>query len=273
MAGDPVGDAERFADDDIRSILGLERVDDDTFRGLSPNRQRARVFGGQVIGQALVAGAGTVDAPHVVNSLHAYFLRAGDYRTPITYGVERLRSGRSFSARRGTARQRGETLLVMSASFHGPETGGYYQATVPVHRGDPQQLPPTGFSSSVIETRDASYDQPQGPTRSLWFRAPVDLGDDDHLHAGAMAYATDHGPFGAARRVTGGRETFDAMYRASLDHAIWFHRVVRADEWLHYEITVVAHRGARILTQGVVSDQAGLRVATISQEILARPPT
>lgn len=229
------------------------------------------MFGGQVIGQAMIAAGHTVDALHAANSLHAYFLRAGDYSEPLELGVERLRSGRSFSARRVTVRQRGDVLLVLSASFHADEAGGDFQNAAPPNVPPPDELPPTRFSSTVIETRDASYDEPHGNRRLLWFRAPQPLGDDRNLHRGALAYATDHGPFGAARRVvSAGGADFESMFRASLDHAIWFHGDVRADGWLLYDVSVLSHRGARILTHGSVSDADGRLVATVTQEILAR---
>lgn len=201
----------------LAEILTVEPAHDehgapvgDTFVGLSPPERRARVFGGQVVAQALVAATQTTPATHHVHSLHAYFLRGGDVDQPIHYEVDRLRDGRSFTARRVTASQEGKAILVLSASFH----------------------------------------------------------------AAGIAYATDHGPFGAARRIvdTAGAGLFDRMFRASLDHAIWFHRPPRIDEWVLYDIEAITHRDDRILTSGRILDAAGRRIATVAQEILARAP-
>ena len=246
---------------------------DDSFVGHSPPERRARVFGGQVVAQSLVAATRTAPPAHHVHSLHAYFLRGGDVDVPITYEVERLRDGRSFSARRVTARQGGEAILVLSASFHAGGPSGDYEPPAPLGIPGPEHLPATRFAKpGVLETRDASYDQPRTPQRRLWFRAGCEL--PPGLHAAGVAYATDHGPFGAARRIvdTAGAGLFDQMFRASLDHAIWFHRPPRIDDWVLYDIQAVTHRDDRILTSGRILDASGRRIATVAQEILARAP-
>jgi acyl-CoA thioesterase II len=245
----------------------------DRFVGHSPPERRARVFGGQVVAQALVAAARTVRDDHHVHSLHAYFLRGGDVGEPIGFDVDRLRDGRSFSARRVTATQADGAILVLSASFHAGGPSGDYEPPTPPGIPGPEHLPPTRFARpGVLETRDASYDQPRSPQRRLWFRAGCDL--PASLHAAGVAYATDHGPFGAARRIvdTAGAGRFDSMFRASLDHAIWFHRPPRIDDWVLYDIEAVTHRDDRILTSGRILDGEGRRVATVAQEILARAP-
>ena len=246
---------------------------DDTFIGHSPQEQRARVFGGQVVAQSLVAATHTAPDAHHVHSLHAYFLRGGDVAEPIAYEVERLRDGRSFTARRVTARQDGKAILVMSASFHAGGPSGDYEPPAPLGIPGPEHLPTTRFAKpGVLETRDASYDQPRTPQRRLWFRAGCEL--DPALHAAGVAYATDHGPFGAARRIvdTAGAGLFDQMFRASLDHAIWFHRPPRIEDWVLYDVEAVTHRDDRILTSGRILDGDGRRIATVAQEILARSP-
>jgi len=255
----------------LAEILTLDADGDGRFVGHSPLEKRARVFGGQVVAQALVAATATVDPAQRVHSLHAYFLRGGDVATPIGYEVERLRDGRSFAARRVTASQGDGPILVLSASFHAGGPGGDFEPPAPVGIPGPEHLPPTRFAKpGVLDTRDASYDQPSTRERRLWFRAGCEL--PDHLHAAGVAYATDHGPFGAARRIVdaAGAGTFDSLFRASLDHAIWFHRPPRIDEWVLYDIEAVAHRDDRILTSGRVLDAQGRRVATVTQEILAR---
>lgn len=259
--------------DDLTSILTLDVVGEDTFVGYSPQEKRGRVFGGQVIGQALAAAGATVDPTHLVNSLHGYFLRGGDVARPIEFAVERLREGRAFSHRRATASQDGRVILVLSASFHAPGEGGDYQQPTPAGIPRPEHLPETNFSRAHrIETRDASYDQVSGVMRRLWFRCPGDV--PVHLHTAAVAYATDHGPFGAARRLVdvAGAGTFDSLFRTSLDHAIWFHRQPDASNWLLYDIEAVMHHDERILLQGKIYDEAGLRIASVTQEMLARQP-
>lgn len=264
----------------LAEILALEPALDgagapvaDAFVGHSPPERRARVFGGQVVAQSLVAATRTAPAEHQVHSLHAYFLRGGDVDRPIDYEVDRLRDGRSFTARRVTASQGGEAILVLSASFHAGGSSGDYEPPAPLGIPGPEHLPPTRFAKpGVLEARDASYDQPRTPQRRLWFRAGCELPPD--LHAAGVAYATDHGPFGAARRIvdTAGAGLFDQMFRASLDHAIWFHRPPRIDDWVLYDIEAVTHRDDRILTSGRILDGDGRRVATVAQEILARAP-
>jgi acyl-CoA thioesterase-2 len=264
----------------LAEILTLEAADDehgaaqaDVFVGHSPPERRARVFGGQVVAQALVAATQTAPTAHHVHSLHAYFLRGGDVDDAIIYEVDRLRDGRSFTARRVTARQGGEAILVLSCSFHAGGPSGDYEPPAAVGVPGPEHLPTTRFAKpGVLETRDASYDQPRTPQRRLWFRAGCELAPE--LHAAGVAYATDHGPFGAARRIVdmAGPGLFDQMFRASLDHAIWFHRPPRIDEWVLYDIEAVTHRDDRILTSGRIVDADGRRIATVAQEILARAP-
>jgi len=255
----------------LAEILTLDAEGGDRFVGHSSQEPRARVFGGQVVAQALVAATATVDPGQRVHSLHAYFLRGGDLALPIRYEVDRLRDGRSFTARRVTAAQGGGPILVLSASFHAGGPGRAEERPAPVEVPDPDHLPPTRFAKpGVLDARDASHDQPSTPERRIWFRADGALPDD--LHAAGVAYATDHGPFGAARRLVDadapGR--FDSLFRASLDHAIWFHRPPRIDDWVLYDIEAVAHRDDRVLTSGRILDADGRRVATVTQEILAR---
>ncbi len=271
---------EPHASPTLAEILTLEpahggggEASTDTYVGHSPPERRARVFGGQVVAQALVAATATVTPAHPVHSLHAYFLRGGDVDVPIEYDVERLRDGRSFSARRVTARQAGAAILVLSASFHAGGPSGDYEPPAPLGIPGPEDLPTTRFAKpGVLDTRDASYDQPRTPQRRLWFRAGCELAPE--LHAAGVAYATDHGPFGAARRIvdTAGPGLFDQMFRASLDHAIWFHRPPRIDDWVLYDVEAVTHRDDRILTSGRILDGDGRRIATVAQEILARAP-
>ncbi len=257
----------------VVDLLNLDALGDDRFLAHNPDEDRRRVFGGQVVAQALMAATGTVEAQHLVHSLHAYFLRAGSMAQPIEMAVERLRTGRQVSARRVTALQEGKAILILSASFHQPGGQGEFHVTGPTGVPGPEHgLPRTRHSNRYgIEALDASFDQPTGTGRRLWFRSTDDLGDDPALHRAVVAYQTDHGPFGSARRVVdasvGG---FDDMFRASLDHAIWFHRPFRADDWLLHDIDAISYHGDRILTNAGVYDAKNRRVATVTQEILAR---
>ena len=184
----------------LHQILDLEGGEGDRFVGHSPPEKRSRVFGGQVVAQALVAADRTVDAGQHVHSLHAYFLRAGDVEQPIAFEVDRVRDGRSFSARRVTALQDGRAILVLSCSFYSGGSTGDREPPGPQGVPEPDELPATGFARpGVLQTADASGEGPDGPRRRLWFRADCDL--PEALHAPAMAYATDHGLFGAARRL------------------------------------------------------------------------
>jgi acyl-CoA thioesterase-2 len=276
----------RFAERDLRSILELEPAGRDRFRAHSPAEGRRRIFGGQVAAQALLAAARTVEADHRPQSLHAYFLAGGDESVPIELAVERVRSGRSFTVRRVVAAQAGTEILHLAASFHAAEHGGDFAAPMPAGVPAPGGLEPTRFSGPIIETRDVPDPAGAGTggggavegagsgRRRLWFRVPAALpalDDDPALHAAAITYATDHGPFGAARRVVDAQGgDFEASQRASLDHALWFHRPAPADDWLLYDIEVVAHHGARILTRAGLYTASGARIGSVSQEILVR---
>jgi len=259
----------------LSEILTLDPGPGDTWFGHSPPEQRARVFGGQVVAQALVAATATVPDEHRVHSLHAYFLRGGQVEHPIRYEVDRLRDGRSFSARRVTAGQGDGAILVLSASFHAGGSGGSADEADPPDAPGPEGLPPTRFAKpGVLATADVPTDEgAPASQRRLWFRSDVVL--PDRLLAAAVAYASDHGPFGAARRIVDAAEEgrFDTLFRASLDHAIWFHRPPRIDDWVLYDLEAVAHLDDRILTSGRIHDRAGRRVATVAQEILARSPS
>jgi acyl-CoA thioesterase II len=258
---------------DLLDILTLEPTGSDRFLAHSPPEERRRVFGGQVVAQALTAAAATVPDGHVAASLHAYFLRGGSVTEPIELSVERLREGRAFSARRVTASQGGSVILVLSSSFKAPAEGGDHDLAAPTDVPGPDDLPPTRFGHpDRLDTRDASHDQPDGARRRVWFRSARPLPDDQAVHRAVVAYATDHGPFGAARRVVDASGVeFDSLFRTSLDHAIWFHRPIRADQWILHDIEAVSHHDQRIFTRAALYDRQGRRLASAAQEILARP--
>lgn len=263
-------------------LLALEQIDRDIYRGSNPGVGGGRVFGGQVASQALRAAAATVEVEHRVNSLHAYFLRPGRFGTPIVYTVDRIRDGSSFTTRRVVALQQGEAILNLDASFHKEETGGEYQLPSPVERAvKPITVPrgSGGFGGShrrPIDMRDVPPVSPLG-TRAHWVKAAGRLPDDPVLHACVLTYFSDSGPVGAARRplaAPGDRNMggWDRrMMTASLDHCVWFHRPVRADEWLYYELEAVACSNARGLARGEMWTEDGVLAVTVSQEALLRP--
>ena len=255
--------------DNLLSILDLEPLEDNLFRGRSPQQSWQRVFGGQVLGQALVAAVRTVEAPRVPHSLHAYFLIGGDPRRPIVYSVERLRDGGSFSTRRVTAIQHGRPIFVMSVSFHNEE-GGLDHASAMPKVPAPEELP--------IELRPVDMSryfarEPRPPEQYVWMRATGTLPNDFPLHQCVLAYASDFSLLDTAL-IAHGKLMFDQdIQLASLDHALWFHRPFRADEWLLYAQDSPSSHGARGFCRGSVFTRDGLLVASVAQEGLMRPRT
>ncbi len=258
--------------DELVTLLALEPIEVNIFRGRSPDENRQRVFGGQVAGQALVAAARTVDEPaRLVHSLHAYFLRPGDPTVPILYEVDRLRDGRSFSTRRVVAIQHGRAIFNLQASFHAPEPGPDHQMTMPPGIPDPESLEDWHTRMAPYKEQMGDwYDRPRPidvryvdgdpisrkgvPTDSqrVWLRADGHLPDDPVVHACIVTYASDMSlldttvlPFGLAWDSPG-------MQMASLDHAMWFHRPFRADEWLLYDQHALSTGSARGLAGGAV---------------------
>lgn len=279
--------------DRLLFLLDLERLDRDLFRGANPTEGRGRVFGGQVASQALRAAAYTVAADHHVNSLHAYFLRPGRPAVPVIYDVDRIRDGTSFTTRRVVAIQDGEAIFNLDASFHKREDGGEFQqgsrlGWVPEPDDVPRDLH-HGPHREAIDFREV--EPPRAPsTRIQWVKADGDLPDDPVVHACVLVYASDSGPVGAARRPIRGEggerrgggpsgpaagqergNGWDRFMSASLDHTMWFHRPVRADEWLLYDLEAVACSNARGLARGTFWTREGLLAISVCQEALIRP--
>ena len=280
---------------DLVALFDIEPAGLDRFIGHSPKSGWARVYGGQVIAQALIAASRTVEnrAPH---SLHAYFLLGGDPTEPIAFEVERLRDGRSFATRRVVARQREEAIFVLSASFHREEEGLDHQFPMPAAPDPDSLLDPVAAIGLLgekaqkrlqglldrmqpIEFRPLDLARyaplPPGsarePKQSLWVRIGGQLPDDPALHRAALAYLSDFTLLDTAL-VAHGRTVFDARFQvASLDHALWFHRPFRADDWLLYVQDSPTAHGARGLTRGLLYSRAGLLVASVAQEGLVRP--
>ena len=277
--------------DNLLSTLDLEQLEVNLFRGRSPQSSWQRVFGGQVIGQALVAACRTVQGrdPH---SLHAYFLLAGDPKVPIIYDVERVRDGKSFTTRRVKAIQHGEPIFIMSVSFHREEEGLTHQAKMP-DVPSPDELPSEAEirervlplmpdpvrryyeRERPIELRPVEYGRYLGKKSengnfNVWIRATGRLPDDPAIHRCVLAYASDMTLLDTAL-VPHGRTLFEKEFMAaSLDHALWFHRPFRADDWLLYAQDSPSLEGSRGFARGLVFTQDGTLVASVAQEGLVR---
>ena len=276
---------------DLLKLLDLEQLELNLFRGYSPQTGWQRVYGGQVIGQALAAACRTLDAaarpPH---SLHAYFLLAGDPKVPIIYDVERVRDGKSFATRRVVAIQHGEAIFIMSVSFHGDEPGMTHQAEMP-KVPTPEELPTLADLKQrvlmpepvqrfyererPIELRPVEFDRYMGRKIEngrfhIWLRASGRLPDDLSIHQCVLAYASDMGLLDSAL-VTHGRTVFEkSIMAASLDHALWFHRPFRADDWLLYAHDSPSLAGSRGFSRGLIFTRDGTLVASVAQEGLLR---
>ena len=281
--------------EDLLGTLDLEALELDLFRGQQPDEERQRVFGGQVAAQALVAAGRTVE-DRGVHSLHAYFLRPGDPRVPIVYQVERTRDGRSFSTRRVTAIQHGRPIFALSASFHIAEESYDHQKAMP-DVPPPEALEdwqatmrriiadrpdrdahvnleawverPRAIESRHVEQMDY-FGGKQPPTHDIWLRAAGPLPDDPLLHQCIVAYASDMTLIDTAARPHPIELLGDEIESASLDHAMWFHRPLRADEWLLYTQESPSMSGARGLTNGHFFRRDGVLVASVVQEGLFR---
>jgi acyl-CoA thioesterase-2 len=270
--------------DRLVELLDLEQIEVNIFRGRSPSDRRQRVFGGQVAGQALVAAGRTVPAGRPVHSLHAYFIRPGDPAVPLVYIVDRVRDGRSFTTRRVSVIQHGETIFTLSASFHHDEPGLEHAAPMPaVPPADSIARPDHEFFTGnpidlrfIGPLRPARTAGPGGPVGSaehnlVWLRADGQLPDDPLLHVCLMTYASDLTLLDSVLRRHGLTWADGAISGASLDHAMWFHRPFRADQWLLYDQESPSASGARGLARGQVFTASGQLVVSVVQEGLIRP--
>ena len=275
--------------DRLVQTLDLERIEMNMFRGVSPDVTVQRVFGGQVAGQALVAAVRTVDPEQsAVHSLHAYFLRPGDPSVPILYDVDRIRDGRSFTTRRVVGIQHGKAIFNLAASFHRSEPGMEHQAEMP-EVPEPESLPTfkerwEPYAAELgdsytrprpLDFRTVNWDpedrkRPRPPIQRVWFKASGRLPDDPVLHTCVLTYASDMTLLDTTTLPHGGEYDEKHMQIASLDHAMWFHRPFRADEWLLYDQDTPSASGARGLARGLVFTRDGHLVASVMQEGLIR---
>jgi acyl-CoA thioesterase-2 len=276
---------------DLVNVLTLERLESNLFRGQSRDIGSAQVFGGQVLGQALVAASATIEG-RMVHSLHAYFMRRGDFDAPIVYEVDRARDGHHFSTRRIVAIQHGEQIFNMSASFQTAEQGREHQAGMP-DVPKPEALKDSGdysrdvlaqlpeklrrllehkrpFEFRPVQPPSFLSSQPQSALVQIWFRAIDRLPDDEVLHRCLLAYVSDCNLLYAALRPHGLSHATPNIAIASIDHAMWFHHDVRVDEWLLYSVDSPSASGGRGFVRGSIFRADGRLLASIAQEGLMR---
>ncbi|WP_369222892.1 acyl-CoA thioesterase II [Streptomyces sp. R39] len=281
---------------DLLDLLDLEQIEENIFRGQSRSAVVPRVFGGQVAAQALVAAGRTVPADRHAHSLHAYFLRPGDPGAPIVYTVERIRDGRSFTTRRAVAVQHGRPIFTLSASFQVDEEGLEHQAPMP-SAPDPATLPTSAdrfrdyghldpaVVEKFLEAREAidlryaeeppfgKYGEPREPHSQVWFRTNGKLDDDPLLHVVLATYVSDMTLLDSVLLAHGrGGWAVGDVVGASLDHAMWFHRPFRADEWLLYDQESPSAHGGRGLGQARIYTQDGSLAISVIQEGVVRVP-
>lgn len=277
----------------LLAVLDLERLEHNLFRGRSPQNNWQRVFGGQVVGQALMAANRTVEEhDRLPHSMHAYFILPGDPKQPIIYDVERIRDGGSYTTRRVKAIQHGHAIFTMSVSFHRSEEGFEHQSAMPAVP-PPEELPSEAelkerllpmlpevmrtywLRDRPIELRPVDLNryiapEKRDPVQYLWIKANGALPDDSRLHQCVLAYASDFSLLDTAL-MAHGRVLFDPrLMLASLDHAVWFHRPFRADEWLLYAQDSPSAQGARGFCRGSIYTRSGTLVASVAQEGVIR---
>jgi acyl-CoA thioesterase II len=276
---------------DLLTLLELEQLEVNLFRGESRDIGSPQVFGGQVLGQALTAASATVEG-RIVHSLHAYFLRRGDFTAPIVYQVDRSLDGHSFSNRRVVAIQHGAQIFNMAASFHVQEEGLDHQVRMPVVPR-PEELPdssrpprelverlperirkfieqPRPFEFRSVQQIDYLRPTRSEPARQLWFRAVGRLPDDEKLHRSLLAYVSDYFLLDTATLPHGMSSLHGSLIMASIDHAMWFHRPLRVDEWLLYAVDSPSASGARGFARAGLFSLDGRLVASTAQEGLVR---
>lgn len=277
----------------VLDLLKVERLEVDLFRGISPDETSQRVFGGQVIGQAMMAAYQTVPEDRPCHSMHAYFIRPGDPNVPIIYQVDHSRDGRSFTTRRVVAIQHGKQIFNLAASFQAAEEGWFHEAKMPDVPGPeglksrrelreeaihlfPEPMRQQMTRARAIEMRpvdpvDFFDPQPMQAEHTIWFKADRCFEDDPAVHQCLMAYASDMSLLDSGTRPHAiSWHTGEAMM-ASLDHAMWFHAPARADEWLLYTQDSPHAGGARSFNRGMIFKQDGTLVASVAQEGLMRP--
>ncbi len=281
--------------DEFLSVMDITPVEgkSDVFQGDSTHKTWKRIFGGQVIGQSLVAAQRTVDKEFLAHSLHCYFMRPGDPNTPIEFEVDRIRDGRSFCTRRVVASQKGQAIFSLGSSFHVVEDGLSHQADMP-DTPMPEDLPTeleaaAKFSDNVpekivkswvaerpVEMRFADFENyfdktKKATTNRIWFKLKGSVEGDLQLHQAILAYVSDYTLLGTAILPHGRRFYDKSIMAASLDHSVWFHRPFKADDWLLYSTDTPSTSGALGFCRGSIYNKAGVLIASVAQEGLIRP--
>jgi acyl-CoA thioesterase II len=261
--------------DRILRLLALDAVGEDAFLAPTPSEGPPRLFGGQVASQSLRAACLTVDGARPPHSFHAYFILPGRPGEPLRLDVLRSRDGRSFTTRHVTASQGGKPIFELVASFHAPEPGDDWQLPAPEGTADPDTIEPPELPSFLraslpFDIRPVRRAEPGAfpLVHPFWVRSRGTVGDEPSLHACIMAFLSDMGVVASARAPGSRIERFAG---ASLDHAMWFHRPARADDWLLFSVDPVTNFGARGLARGTLHTRDGRLVASIAQEALLRP--
>ncbi len=280
--------------DDLVALLDLEQLEVNLFRGVSLDRERERIYGGQVLAQALMAAGRTVEPDRRVHSMHAYFLRLGDPTIPIVFDVDRIRDGRSFTTRRVVAIQHGQPIFNLATSFHVPEEGFEHFDRMPVvsvpddlpeadrwAEGQPETIDRQG-APHVVDALDfrqvgGKFTPPRehrgaalDPDQDTWLRVRGRLPDEPLLHAAVVAYASDMTLLNTAILPHPLGEHDTGLMMASLDHVMWFHRPFRADEWLLYHVHSPSAGAARGFAQGQLFCADGTLAVSVAQEGLIR---
>jgi acyl-CoA thioesterase-2 len=278
--------------DALLTLLDLEPLEVNIYRGRNRDLGTGRVFGGQVFAQALVAARRTVEEPREAHSVHGYFILPGDLAAPIVYFVDRLRDGKSFTTRRVTAIQHGQAIFNLSASFHVREEGITHQSAMPDVPAPETLAPELNLIREMADripesvrqvlTQERPLDfrpvapvdpfEPvvRPPVRHVWFRAVGTLPDDTLIHQAVLAYASDYGLLPTALQPHGIGSRSRGLQMASLDHAVWLHRPFRVDDWLLYATDSPVTAGARGFVRGTIYSRDGQLVASVAQEGLLR---
>jgi acyl-CoA thioesterase-2 len=287
----PLEECMSYNIEDLLDLLDLEPIEFNIYRGRNRDIGSGRVFGGQVMAQALVAAQRTVETGRIAHSMHGYFILPGDLEAPIVYFVDRLRDGKSFTTRRVTAIQHGEAVFNMSASFHRAEDGLEHQSAMP-------DVTPAGDLRPEIEyiranalhipepvrdvlTQDRPFDfrlvdmnpfddAPRPPVREMWLCAIGEMPDDTISHQAALAYASDYGILATTIQPHALGIRSPELQAATLDHAIWFHRPFRVDDWMLYAMDSPVAAGARGFARGSIYTRDGVLIASVAQEGLIR---
>lgn len=261
---------------EIISILDIEKIEDNLFRGIHPSLKTGRLYGGQIMAQGLIAAGRTVDSDRVPHSLHGYFMRPGDAKIPVVFSVDRIRDGRSFTTRRIAAIQHGKAIFSMDVSFQVLEAGLQHQIEMPdipcpTDDSISDALKNDRFITYHMEYKERVQEIATEPYQHSWFRANGDIASDDRLlHAALLTYQSDDLLLSTSRLPHRGKFDRKDMQAASLDHAMWFHTPARADQWILYALDAPQSSAARGFNRGMMFSKDGTLIATTMQESLMR---